>query len=262
MFGRSSRWVPPFVHYGYTFWSAWHVPLLVAPTGSFAFSPVTPSSPSVAYKWFVLLASETKTKSAMRSMAEFPRRLAVVVLVLAGAGLLNAACGDSHSSGVASIGSTTTTATAFSPAAVSGGRSTAKVRAAFAYVACMRSHGVPDFPDPSSNGQITVDFAHGGKDGSPASAGLDRMSEQYISADQTCRHLLPGGVPTAAQSQQAAAKELRFSLCMRSHGVPNYPDPNPANPNVVHLLGIDTSSPQFQSAQKTCELVFPGTNSK
>jgi hypothetical protein len=126
----------------------------------------------------------------------------------------------------------------------------------------MRSHGVPNFPDPSSDGQINVDFAHGGKDGSPASDGIDRMSAQYISADQTCRHLLPGGVPTPAQNQQALGRGLKLAQCMRSHGVQNYPDPNPANPNVVRLSGVDPSSPQFQTAQKVCEPLVPGSGSK
>lgn len=149
-----------------------------------------------------------------------------------------------------------------SPAAGSGGRTSAKYRDALAYVDCMRSHGVPRFPDPSSDGQINVDFAHGGKDGSPGSPGIDRNSPRYISADQTCRHLLPGGVPTPAQNQQALANGLKLAKCMRSHGVPNYPDPNPSDPGVVHLKGVDPSSPQFQTAQKACESVVPGYGSK
>ncbi len=126
----------------------------------------------------------------------------------------------------------------------------------------MRSHGVPNFPDPSSDGEINVNFAHGGKDGSPASSGIDRNSPQYISADQACRHLLPSGVPTSAQNQQTLVQGLKLAQCMRSHGVPNYPDPNPSDPNAVHLIGVDTSSPQFQSAQKVCESLDPGAGSK
>jgi hypothetical protein len=86
------------------------------------------------------------------------------------------------------------------------------------------------------------------------------MSPQYMSADQTCRHLLSGGVPTAAQNQHALAKELRFALCMRSHGVSNFPDPT--NAGVVHLIGVDQNSPQYQSAQKVCEVLVPGADSK
>jgi hypothetical protein len=205
-----------------------------------------------------------------RPLTEGPRQLWVLVLVLVSVGLISAACGGSPSSGVASLGSTTTTTTpassspavASSPVPASGSGTTAKYRAAFEYVDCMRSRGVPNFPDPTSGGQINVDFAHGGKDGSPASAGIDRNSPQYIAADRTCRRLLPGGVPTPAQNQQAISQGLRFAQCMRSHGVPSYPDPNPSNPNVVRLVGVATSSPQFQSAQKVCESLVPGAGSK
>ena len=161
---------------------------------------------------------------------------------------------------VASPGPTTTATPSSSSAAGTGGSTATKYEAALSYVDCMRSHGVPNFPDPSADGQINIDFAYGGKDGSPASAGIDRMSPQYISADQSCRHLLPGGVPTPAQDQKALAKELKFAQCMRSHGVPNFPDPT--NAGVVHLIGVDQSSPQFQSAGKTCEALVPGVDSK
>jgi hypothetical protein len=124
----------------------------------------------------------------------------------------------------------------------------------------MRSHGVSNFPDPTSDGQINVKFAYGGKDGAPRSSGIDRMSPQYLSADQTCRHLLPGGVPTPAQNQQALAKDLKFAQCMRSHGVSNFPDPTHAG--VMHLIGVDQNSPQYQSAQKACESLVPGADSK
>ena len=124
----------------------------------------------------------------------------------------------------------------------------------------MRSHGVSNFPDPSSDGRINVQFAFGGKDGAPASSGIDRMSPQYISADQTCRHLLPGGVPTPAQNQQALAKALKFAQCMRSHGVSNFPDPT--NAGVVRLIGVDQNSPQYLGAQKACEALLPGADSK
>jgi hypothetical protein len=202
-------------------------------------------------------------KVGTRSLAERPRQLAVLVFVLVGVGLLIGACGGSPSSGVATLGSTTTTTqAASSPPPRSSGNPTAGYEAALAYVDCMRSHGVANFPDPASNGQINVDFAHGGKDGSPASPGINRNSPLYISADQTCRPLLPGGVPTPAENQLALAKGLKFAQCMRRHGVPDYPDPNPTDPGVVRLIGVDPSSPQFETAQKMCQSIVPGTGSK
>ncbi len=199
--------------------------------------------------------------TSKQMIARRPLRQALFILALAAVGLLGAACGGSPSSGVANLGSTTTTTqTSSSQTAGSGGSTAAKYKAALAYVDCMRSHGVSNFPDPTSDGQINVKFAYGGKDGAPVSSGIDRMSPQYISADQTCRHLLPGGVPTPAQNQQALAKDLKFAQCMRSHGVSNFPDPT--NAGVVRLIGVDQNSPQYQRAEKACEALVPGADSK
>jgi hypothetical protein len=208
-------------------------------------------SGSVPFAW----GEKVKPKTA--SPLERLRRFVRLLVLLVGLGLFGAACGVSHSSGVANIGST-----AKAPSASSSSGTSARYRAALAYVDCMRSHGVSDFPDPGVDGQIDVDFAHGGKGGSPATPGIDRNSPQYISADQRCRHLLPGGVPTPAQNQRALAEGLKLAQCMRSHGVPNYPDPNPSDPQAVRLNGVDPSSPLFQTAQKACALLLPETGTK
>ncbi len=201
-------------------------------------------------------------RSAHRRRTIRPRRTILTITVVASMAFGLSACGGGSPPGVASVGSTTTTAQAAS-AAAAGSSGNAKYRAALAYVKCMRSHGVPNMPDPAANGTLNVDFATGGKDGAPVSSGINRNSSQYISADQTCRHLLPnGGVPTPAQTQQALSTGVKFAQCMRSHGVPNYPDPNPADPDVVHLVGVDLSSPQFQNAQKACQTLVPGSGSK
>jgi hypothetical protein len=67
-------------------------------------------------------------------------RTGAVVIATAALGLLAAACSGSPSS-AGSGGSTAAGGSAGSPSAV-------------AYSACMRSHGVPNFPDPSSSGQV------------------------------------------------------------------------------------------------------------
>jgi hypothetical protein len=190
-------------------------------------------------------------------------RRAIGTAVVAGAlAVLVAGCGGGKQAGVASLGSTTSTTQAPSPpAAGNGGNTNARYQAALAYVNCMRSHGVPNFPDPTSNGTLNVNFQTGGKGGSPGSSGINRNSSQYISADQDCRHLLPGGVPTPAQNQLALVKGLKFAQCMRSHGIPNFPDPTAAN--AVHLgAGVDPGSPQFQNAQKICQNLVPGAGTK
>jgi hypothetical protein len=82
---------------------------------------------------------------------------------------------------------------------------------------------------------------------------------------QVCRSYLPnGGHPTAAQTAQAKARALAMSRCMRSHGVPNFPDPQfqsgPGGGFGIRLngAGINPNSPAFQAAQKACGSIFGG----
>ena len=165
----------------------------------------------------------------MRTARTRKLHAAGVGLALATVALLFAACGSgSASPGVASLGSTTTTAQPARrwraptqapavPAAappcvmVMNGRGNGADMLKFAQ--CMRSHGVVDFPDPSSNGTISF-------------GGTVSQSPQYPAADEACRNLLPnGGVPTAAQQAQGIAQLLKFSVCMRAHGISDFPDP-------------------------------------
>jgi hypothetical protein len=92
------------------------------------------------------------------------------------------------------------------------------------YARCVRSHGVPNFPDPSSGGQFNKIFL----------GHLSASNSQYQTATQTCAHLLPagGGGPTAAEVRQEWTGMASFARCMRAHGVPNWPDPTPYPPDV------------------------------
>jgi hypothetical protein len=111
---------------------------------------------------------------------------------------------------------------------------------------CMRSHGVSNFPDPSPGGGIHV---------SPGS-GFNPQSPVVQSAQQSCKKLLPGGGPPAHVPESVKLRALRFAQCMRSHGVPNYPDPTfPAGGGVIDRgapAGINPNSPAFQNAAKAC----------
>jgi hypothetical protein len=122
---------------------------------------------------------------------------------------------------------------------------------AVAYAQCMRAHGVPGFPDPDSKGNFLIKGPELG--GSPG---------QYRSADKACRHLLPnGGQMTAAQQQQALRQALKFSACMRAHGVPSFPDPTARNGGVEISLGgsgLSPNSPRLRAAQQACRPLMPG----
>jgi hypothetical protein len=120
---------------------------------------------------------------------------------------------------------------------------------ALAFSRCMRSHGVANFPDPTGNGAITI---------TPAS-GINPRSQQFQQAQTTCAKRLgiAGGSASPAQQAKALASALKFSRCMRSHGVPKFPDPQTGNGGVSLKLdagtGIDPSSPVFQAAQRACQ---------
>ena len=157
------------------------------------------------------------------------RRAGLAAAVLAPIGLLATACGGSSS-----------------PAASAGGGST-HVQAALAYARCMRAHGVPDFPDPDSNGQFNVD--------------RHSVSSQETAANQVCHHLLnTGDQANAARQQQGLGQALKYAQCMRAHGVPNFPDPHTTSGGIgtpsgigFDMSGIDQNSPQYRSAAQACQ---------
>lgn len=165
-----------------------------------------------------------------------------------------AACGGgSASPGVASLGPTTTTAPA--SGAAQAGSNSANYTAAVEYAGCMRAHGVPNFPDPTSGGVFLSRQGNGQK--------IDRNSSQFASANKACLHLLPsGGEPTAAQMQQGLAEELKLAQCMRSHGVTNFPDPQLQSNNRISLRiggpGFDPNSSQYKAANSACKQFTPG----
>jgi len=48
---------------------------------------------------------------------------------------------------------------------------------------------------------------------------------------------------------------IQAAACMRAHGYPDWPDPDVQNGRLIEQPpppSIDTTSPQFQSAQQTC----------
>jgi hypothetical protein len=118
----------------------------------------------------------------------------------------------------------------------------------------MRAHGLPDFPDPNSQGRFLVNV-HPGSDLSPS-------APQYRSANKTCRHLLPdAGRETPSQERQELKVFLAYSRCMRSHGVSSFPDPTLVDGHAALIQkggGGDQNSPEFQRAERACEPLSPG----
>lgn len=100
----------------------------------------------------------------------------------------------------------------------------------------MRAHGVPNFPDPGPNG---LDLS-----------GIETQSPAFQSAHQACLPLQSAGTAQgspASESQRLGA--IANAKCMRSHGVPHFPDPEflPNGGNTVALNGINTEAPGVQA---------------
>jgi hypothetical protein len=125
------------------------------------------------------------------------------------------------------------------------------------YASCMRAHGVPNYPDPAS-GNVLAD---GLPKVSPQELGVS--SSQYQAAQSACAHLLPnGGQPTQAEAQQDLTAMRAFARCMRSHGLPTWPDPtyDPAAGwgfNLLHVVGFDPSSTQTDNLMDECGHALP-----
>jgi hypothetical protein len=162
--------------------------------------------------------------------------------------LLAAACGGSPSSTVAA-GSSNAHASTHSQSA--------DTQKALAYSRCMRSHGVSAFPDPNRSGAIPK-------------IGLQQLgvsSSQFQAAQSVCQHLLPnGGQSSQAQDQQMMNAMYSFARCVRSHGVPNWPDPlaesdpgEPGTPGFPRTMpGVNQDSPKVKNAMNSCQHVLAG----
>jgi hypothetical protein len=195
------------------------------------------------------------TASPLRAYARLCRT-ALGVWALVSVCVLAAGCGGGSSRpSVASIGPSTATST--EPSAVPSGRKASGGTIALAFIACMRTHGEPNMPEPSisKNGRsASIDIN--------ASSGIDPNSPQFKAATKACDHLLPNkGVPSAGQTITPAdqADYLKGAACMRSHGFPNFPDPS-FHDNTVSFTTtspINANSSQYQNALTICQKLIP-----
>jgi hypothetical protein len=190
----------------------------------------------------------------MASMKPTPRRPrlsaahpAAAVVVAASLALLTAACSGSASS------------------TGSGGSSSGSANSRLvAYSQCMRSHGLPNFPDPA-----------GGVPPKVTAQELGVSSSRLQGAQGACQHLLPatGGSLTAsslqqcylagvcpqALVQQALSAGREFAQCMRSHGAPDWPDPSlDAEGRPLFNINVPRPPPpQISTAGDECSRLDP-----
>lgn len=192
-----------------------------------------------------MVADTAARRPARRPGSRRGRRAALAPLIATAVlALLAAGCGSGNRSQARSGGSPDP-----------GG--SASTRVGLAYSACMRSHGVPRYPDPTSSDELP--------------SGLPKVSLQqlevsapvYRAAQNSCAHLLPNGSRMSQTQSQRDLQAMRgFARCMRSHGVPTWPDPS-YDPtagwgfNLLHVQGFDPNSQQIDNKMTECARHLP-----
>jgi hypothetical protein len=131
---------------------------------------------------------------------------------------------------------------------------------ALRYAACMRSHGISDFPDPDSQGEFAL-TAGPGSDLSPS-------DPKFVTAETTCESLLPSE-GSQVQKEEDYAAELKYSHCMQGRGV-DIPDPEPPGSGAgtgsnssnsgTNGSNVNPNSPQYIAANKACQHYLPSGN--
>jgi hypothetical protein len=184
-----------------------------------------------------------------RNRSGRPRRAAALASLVAAAALGLAACGPGASgpSGGGTSGSD------------EGGTASTKAGSGklLEFARCMRAHGLGSFPDPvpAPGGGYSLHIRI--TPGSP----LNPHSPRYRAAQAACKAFSPSGNLTPAQQVAANAKALKYSQCMRSHGIGSYPDPDGHGTiKVAAGPGIDPTSPRFQQAEQACQGLDNGFN--
>ena len=106
-----------------------------------------------------------------------------------------------------------------------GGGGTANHEKAVKFSECMRRNGVSQFPDPGPSGRLTIDEVANG-------SSLDTSTPAFEHAISACKKLEPAGFTGSKRSSGQQEAALKFAQCIRTNGVPDFPDPIPNGPLV------------------------------
>jgi len=125
------------------------------------------------------------------------------------------------------------------------------VRLAQRYVDCMRSQGVAMLDRLTAEGKPQID---------KSKVDLDRLGP----AMERCRRFLPHGDETQRPAAEDVAKMRRYAACLRAHGLPDYPDPDPdtGQPAMSDSLANRLKSdPHLATAMRACADLTPASGS-
>jgi hypothetical protein len=116
----------------------------------------------------------------------------------------------------------------------------------------MRSHGVPNFPDPKPGGPSVIPNW------------INPQAPAFLSAQKACTKFLGSGTSSSGAGRQSEKVTLlNLAKCMRAHGIANFPDPTttppPAPPpgshtgNAIGIGGVYLQFPRQSPALKHAE---------
>ncbi|HTU98118.1 MAG TPA: hypothetical protein VMF14_19865 [Solirubrobacteraceae bacterium] len=87
----------------------------------------------------------------------------------------------------------------------------------------------------------------------------------FKTAQAACGHILPkaGGGPdgTPAQSQARTRVLIAFARCLRTHGFPNFPDPDASGQlsgQMITQAGVNVHTPALRTVGERCASVTHG----
>jgi hypothetical protein len=161
-------------------------------------------------------------------------------LTLASAGCARST--DNDNSGVASAQTGKPTPSSSSSAAAVDDQ-----QAALEFAKCMREHGLAWFPDPQPGGRLNIK--------SPKGADPAKMQ----AAQEACKKFIPNGGAPSKMSPEELAEAREMAKCMRAHGLPDFPDPEPDGGLRIdsRKLGSGPGDPTFDKAQEACAKFGP-----
>jgi hypothetical protein len=128
----------------------------------------------------------------------------------------------------------------------------------------MRTHGFPQFPDVQAGGGVPIEHTNnGGTDIIINGVGQPVNAPALNTAMAKCaRYMVNVGSTAVSNSQVGRINHalLLTAECMRSHDVPQFPDPVPPSRQSGHMnpiaqakaAGINIYSPAFKAAHEIC----------
>lgn len=178
------------------------------------------------------------------------RRLGAPAVLVAAAAIALAACGGGSTTPthVASLGTSTSNNSSSGRSTTTAPKAGNPTQLMDQWAACMRSNGDPNQTDPTIDayGVINITMSDVSDAVAAEAHGSSGPCSQY---ELAAENALRGGKQYQPPNQ---AQIVQYTDCMRTHGVPNYPDPGPNGKTDFNGTGVDPNSPFVENANKVC----------